>query len=355
MNKIFKVFKVFKGLNLVMVISILALLLAACGNDSVSSQKSKSDNKSEGDEKGEYKITAAHGVAVNTTFDQAMHKFKELVEEKTNGSVEVSVHPAAELGAEPDLFQGLVEGTVDVMITAPGSLGDFVPELSLFDLAFLIKNADHQREITEGEVGEELAEIMEERTGVITIGYGGGAGRNMYFTESAETLEDIQGREFRALPTSHPFFDALGLNTTYLPHPEIYTGLQQGVIEGGENEPFFTISEGFSEVAPNYLLTQHDVTVRPILISPHTLERLPEEIQSIVLEAGQEAAEYEFELELAAENDAIEQMESDGVNVVELENKEKWIEKVEPVWFEWAEEQGVVDLLEKMIELGEGH
>src|SRR5699024_4771496 len=126
----------------------------------------------------------------DTTFDKSMHKFKDLVEEESEGEIEVSVHPAAELGAEPDLFEGLMEGTIDVMITAPGSLGDFVPELSLFDLAFLVKDNDHQREITQGEVGEELAEIMEEKTGVVTMGYGGGAGRGMYFTEPAESLED---------------------------------------------------------------------------------------------------------------------------------------------------------------------
>lgn len=341
--------KNFKTVSSLIIISMLAVLLIACGNENTSGSPGEGNT-----EKGEFQITAAHGVAVDTTFDKSMHKFKEIVEEETDGRVEVSVHPAAELGAEPDLFQGLMEGTIDVMITAPGSLGDFVPELSLFDLAFLIEDAEHQREVTQGEVGDELAQIVEEETGVITMGYGGGAARSMYFTEPVESLEDIQGRQFRALPTAHPFFEALGLNTTYLPHPEIYTGLQQGVIEGGENEPFFTISEGFAEVAPNYLLTRHDVTVRPIYISDHTLERLPEELHSIILEAGKEAAEYEHELEIAAEDEAIEQMKADGVNVVEINDRSEWVERVEPVWFEWAEEQGVVDLLEKIIELGEG-
>src|SRR5699024_9190505 len=127
---------------LIVILFALATILLACSNENGSGE---ADN-----EEAKYEITVGHGVATDTTFDKSMHKFKDLVEEESEGEIEVSVHPAAELGAEPDLFEGLMEGTIDVMITAPGSLGDFVPELSLFDLAFLVKDNDHQREITQG-------------------------------------------------------------------------------------------------------------------------------------------------------------------------------------------------------------
>lgn len=347
---------VFKRIGLILIITIFAV---ACSNGEQTGNNANKEasNDSQGDSgkssEAEFTLVAGHGTAIDTTFDKALLKFKELVEEKTEGRVEVTVHPAAELGAEPDMFQSLVQGTQDVMITAPGSLGDFVPELSLFDLAFLIEDAEHQQKVVNGEVGEALAQIMEEKTGVVTMGYGGGAARNMYFTEPASSLEDIQGRVFRALPTAHPFFEALGMKPTYVAHPEIYTALQQGVIDGGENEPFFTISEGFAEAAPNLLLTAHDVTVRPLLISPHTLETLPDDLETIVMEAGAEAAQYEHELELEEEQKAIEQMKADGVNVVEVEDKTPYIEKVQPVWEEWAKEHGVEDLLQKIIELKE--
>lgn len=354
-----KMGKFFKLIGLIMLIVVFAVACSGGGQAGNDGENASGDAANESEDNGgntngaEFTLVAGHGTAIDTTFDKALLKFKELVEEKTDGRVEVTVHPAAELGAEPDMFQSLVQGTQDVMITAPGSLGDFVPELSLFDLAFVIKDAEHQQKVVNGEVGEALAQIMEEKTGVVTMGYGGGAARNMYFTEPASSLEDIQGRKFRALPTAHPFFNALGLDTTYIAHPEIYTGLQQGVIDGGENEPFFTISEGFAEAAPNLLLTAHDVTVRPLLISPHTLEKLPDDLEAAVMEAGKEAAQYEHELELEEEQKAIEQMKADGVNVVEVKDKAPYIEKVKPVWEEWAKENGVEDLLQKIIELGE--
>ena len=326
--------------------SALVLGMAACSQEAIDGEAPEGET---------FTLVAGHQLAADTPFDEGLHHFAELVEENTDGQVTVEVHPNAELGTETEMFQAMQSGTMDVAIVAPGSIGEFVPETSILSMPFLVTTREQRDQIIEGPIAEELATSMEETTGVFPMTYFGGGIRQMFFTEPAQGLEDIDGRLFRVQPSEvlTDSFAAVGLEPTVVAYNELYNGLQTGVVDGADNEAVFIDSQKFYEPAPNILVTNHEVTIRPLVVSRASLDRLPEELQDAVLQAATEAGEFERDLE-AEEDDATLQAlaEMDGVTVEEADVSGA-IDDVRPVWEEYAAQWGAEDMLQQIIDLRE--
>jgi tripartite ATP-independent transporter DctP family solute receptor len=305
-----------------------------------------------GEDGEQVQLIAGHQLAADTPFDQGLERFAELVEEKTDGQVTVQVQPNAQAGTEPEMFQAMQQGgAVDVGIIAPGSIGEFVPEASILSIPFLVISREQRDQVINGEPAQSVEQLIEEETGVHTMGYFGGGVRNMFFTQSAESIESIEGRLFRVQPSNilTDSFGAVGLEPTVVAYEELYNALQQGVVDGAENESVFILSQRFYEPAPNLLQTQHEVTIRPLMISGATLDRLPEDLRSAVLEAGAEASEYERRTEEEADDEALQTLQEEhGMTVVEPPDLQQAYEAVEPVWQSYAEQWGMQDVLQQI-------
>lgn len=326
---------------------LMSVPLAACGGDG-------GDGGGDAAGSGEtYTLIAGHQLAADTPFDQGLDRFAELVEEKTDGQVTVEVHPNAELGTETEMFQAMQNGTIDVAIVAPGSIAEFVPQINILSMPFLVTSREQRDEIINGPIAEQLAQTVEETTGTIPMSYFGGGVRNMFFTNPVADESEMDGRLFRVQPSEvlTDSFDAIGLEPTVIAYNELYNALAQGVVGGAENESVYILSQKFFEPAPHILLTEHEVTIRPLMIGSSTLDRLPEDLGDLVLEAGMEAAEYERGVEAEADDAALEELRStEGVTVTEA-NTEAMAEDVVPVWEEYAEEWGLQDMLVQIRDL----
>jgi TRAP-type transport system periplasmic protein len=332
-------------------VAATALAVSACGADGGGEAGGNGGGDGGGGET--YTLIAGHQLAIDTPFDLGMHEFASLVEEKTDGQVTVEVHPNAELGTETDMFQAMQSGTMDVAIVAPGSIGEFVPEMSILSMPFLVTSLEQRDAIIEGPIAEDLAATMEETSGVVPMSYFGGAARQMFFTEPATGLDDIEGRLFRVQPSEvlTESFGAIGLEPTVVAYNELYNALQTGVVQGAENEAVYIDSQKFYEPAPHILLTNHEITIRPLVIGTQTLERLPADLADAVLEAGEEAGAFERDLEASTDAEMIDKLAgTEGVTVTEadLEGVE---EMVQPVWERFAAEWGLEDTLQQMIDL----
>jgi tripartite ATP-independent transporter DctP family solute receptor len=330
----------------------LTLVLAACGGGAA--DEAEGDDAAAPANDGEtYTLIAGHQLAADTPFDEGLDEFARLVEEKTEGQVTVEVHPNAELGTETDMFQAMQNGTMDVAIVAPGSIAEFVPQVSILSMPFLVTSREQRDEIIEGPIAEELAATIEETSGIVPMSYFGGGVRQMFFTEPAESLDDIQGRLFRVQPSEvlTDAFGAVGLEPTVVAYNELYNALQTGVVEGAENESVYIDSQKFYEPAPHILQTNHEVTIRPLIIGSQTLERLPEDLREAVLEAGEEAGAFERELEAQTDDDKLAALsEMEGVTITEVDTSGVE-EQVRPVWEKYAAEWGAEDMLEQILEL----
>ena len=298
----------------------------------------------------EFKLVAGTQVAVGTPFNLGIDKLKELVEKRTNGRVVIENYPGSQLGNEPELFQGMMEGTVDIAVVSPGQIAEWAPELALLEMPFVLTNPTQRDRVVEGAPMQKLAALIAKKTGVEAIGVFGGGVRNMFFRKPAKTLADIKGRRFRVQPSPQltDSYIALGLEPVVTAYTEMFNALQQGVAEGGEMEAIYVERGGFPAVAPNFLMTGHCITVRLLAMSAKTLAKLPPDLAKIVREAALEASRYERSIEGIEDDSSLKRMaKMSGVTFTEVDVK-PMIAAVKPVWMKYAKQWDLVDLLNEI-------
>ncbi len=167
-----------KALKSAVALAAVALALTGC---SAASNDGGGTGEGAGNS-GAIVLTAGHQLAAGTPFDEGMNEFSKLVAEKTDGRVEVRVHPNAQLGNETDMFQALQSGTVDVGIFAPGSIAEYYPGITIVSMPFLVEDRDHRDRILESGVLAPIEEGITEKTGTEVLTYFGGSQRQMFFT-----------------------------------------------------------------------------------------------------------------------------------------------------------------------------
>jgi TRAP-type C4-dicarboxylate transport system substrate-binding protein len=283
-------------------------------------------------------------------FEEGLNKFAELVAEKTNGEVAVKVFVNGQLGSEPELFQGAMAGTVDVIIVSPGNIAEFIPQIAILEMPFVTSSHEQVERIIDGFPMKHLSGQLNEKTGTSIIGVFGGGTRNMFFTKPKSGLEDFKGIRFRVQASKQlsDSYGALGLEPTVLPYKEMYGALSTGIIEGGEMESIYSEAASFPEVAPHTLMTRHVVTIRPLVMSDKTLAKLSDEQRAAVLEAAMEAALFERGKEKEADTAALQRMK-DKYNLTYQEiDVTPMIDAIRPVWMKYAKEWGEEKLLEEI-------
>lgn len=305
------------------------------------------------DADGTYVLKAGHQLAPDTSFDVGLERFAELVAERTGGRVTVEVHPGAEVGGEADLFQGMRVGAFDVAVVAPNSIAEFVPELSLLSLPFLVTSREQRDAVIDGDVGRELTDLVAERMGVETLGFFGSGIRQMFFTAPVRDADDLRGRRIRLQP-SRPLtdsYEAMGLVPALVDYGELYSALQQGVVDGAENESVFIEAETFYRPAPHLVVTNHEVTFRPLMASRASLDALPDDLATAVREAGAEAAAEASAYEAEEDDAALERLVAEhGMERAEIDVA-PLVDAVEPVWQRYAQEWDATGLLEEILAL----
>src|SRR5690625_31904 len=308
-----------------------------------------------GDE-AEHVLIAGHPLAADTSFDQGLHEFADIVEEDSQGRVQVEVYPSAQLGGETDLFENMRNGTVDVAVVAPGFIAEFVPEMSILSMPFLVTSREQRDAIIDSPVAEELEQLLTEQTGNQVLTYFGGGARQMFFNAPVEEPADLSGRLFRTQPSQvlADAFGALGLQASNVDYGELYSALQQDVVSGADNESMFILAENFQEAAPHIYVTDHEITIRPAVISGHTLEELPEDLREVVLDAGEEAGAFARDLEAEEDDAALEELRDDPAGTVVDADTEELAAMVEPVWEQYAAEWDMEDTLAEIQSMDQG-
>lgn len=333
-----------------------ALLLAACSGNADSSGGQSSTGTTGGSDTGTAEvvvITAAHQLAVGTPYDQGLNKFAELVEEKTDGRVVVEVFPNAQLGNETEMFQSLQAGTLDVGIFAPGSIAEYFPGITLVSMPYLIADRDHRDAVLESGVLEPIESAISEATGTEVLSYFGGSQRQMFFTDPASGIDDVAGRLFRVQPSEMlaDSFGQMGLEPTVVAYTELYNALGQRVVLGAENEAVYIESQAFFEPAPHILLTNHEITFRPMMVSSSLWDRMDAELETLVRAAADEAGAYARQVEGDADVDTLSRLGTfDGVTVTEVDTS-RWVEDMATIWAKYASVWGVEDILESISSL----
>ena len=282
-------------------------------------------------------------------FTKSLTKFGELVTECYGKPINFVLHKNRELGLEKQYFEYMSQGrAVDYAIVSPAHMSTFSKAAPFIDAPFLFRDLDHWNAVLDQDILQPIAEEIGERADVLLIGYAGGGVRNIFATRPLEDLEDLKNLKVRVqgAPIWSSTFQAVGMAPTVIAYDEVYNGIQNGVIEAGENEAAGVEQMRFNEVAPQLSMTQHAITIRPIVFSGKTFRALPEDLQQCVLSAGKEAGAYGREIESSEDAAKLEKMEAAGsLTRVPFADREEMQRLVAPVIEAYAKEIGAEDIL----------
>ncbi len=245
----------------------------------------------------------AHGQAnvlignatANDTQAAANDKFGELITKYSNGRLKASARHGQSLGNNAQMVAALQAGSVAGMVLPAGFISSTVPELSLFDLPFLLPGAPAK--ITAFAAQSKAAEKMKElaqQKGIHVIGFNGIGPQSFLTKFPVNALADIQGKKFRVIP-SPPRVGAYQ-DWGAVPRPmefgEVYTALQQGTLDGMENPPDVIYKSKLHEVAKFYTITEHFAFASVVIVSKRWLDGQPKDMQEAILKAGKETIEF---------------------------------------------------------------
>lgn len=295
-------------------------------------------------------LKLAHAVSVEDPYQHGAEKFRELVQRESKGRITVQVFPAAQLGNEREIIEGVSIGTIEVGLVASAPLAGFSSSFLVFDLPFLFKDAAHARRILDGPVGERVAKTLEPK-GIKILAYNESGFRMMINSKKpVRTPDDLKGLKFRVMenPVYVSMFKAFGGSAVPIPFSEVYTSLLTGVVDGAEVPVNVIYTSKWHEKAKNLSLTRHTYTPTPFIMNLKLFNNLSPADQQLLIKAAREAAASQRALIDRRTNEFIELLKKDGVQVSEIDH-EAFRSRAVAVYKEFEEKIGK-DLLQAVLE-----
>ncbi|SMO94308.1 TRAP transporter substrate-binding protein [Gracilimonas mengyeensis] len=283
-------------------------------------------------------IRLAHALSTSHPVHIGMERMAKLVDEKSNGQLEIAIFPSQQLGSERETLELLQIGSIGMTKVSSAALENFVPELRVYSLPYLFQNDEHALNVLNGEIGRELL-LAGEEYWLRGLTYYDAGYRSFYtVNQPVESPEDLQGQKIRVMESqmSVNMVRELGGSPTPISFGELYTALQQGVVDGAENNPPSFLSSRHYEVAKYYSLDEHLMLPDLLLISTLQWDNLSEQEQKWIQEAADSSANYQRQVWAEAEEEAMEIVKEAGVEVI-YPDKQPFIELTEPIYDQYRE------------------
>lgn len=251
---------------------------------------------------------------------RAMKLFKEHVESKTNGEIKVDLYPATQLGNDKEVLESIKVGVAHMNLPGPAVLGNFVKDFTVVGLPYLFATQEIADEVCDGPWGQALLKKLE-AAGFVGLGFGDFGYRHVTNNVRPITkLEDIKGLKIRVMqnPSHLATFRTLGANPTAMAFSEVFSGLQQGVIDGQENPLKNITSNKLYEVQKHLTLTGHVYEWIVFVVGKKFYDSLTPEQRTVMQEATVIARDYMRTAVKQDDAEALEEIRKAGVQVVEL-------------------------------------
>jgi len=280
---------------------------------------------------------------------RALKLFKKIVEEKSAGKLVVEIYPNNQLGNQRDVAEGIQLGTIQ-MSNVASVMASFVKEVNIFELPFLFENREHFYAVLDSEIGKDLRPAFARR-GFHLLGYfDAGVRHIMTVDKSIDSINDLKGLKIRTMenPLHLDAFKAFGANPLPMAYGELYTALEQHVIDGAEAANTNYYSKKFFEPAPYWTIVGWIHLIEYVTMSRYFYERLPQEYKLIIDDAA--AVIIDKERRWYQENDqlVLKKLKNAGVSISYLDRKE-FSEASIKVYENWADRVGGLDLIEQII------
>jgi len=262
-------------------------------------------------------VTVLIGTATaNDTQAEAAEKFAELLTKYSGGRFKASARTGGSLGTNAQMIAAVQAAALHGMITPAGSMATVVPEVSLFDMPFLLPAAPAEMTAfaAQSKAAAKMMEVTEQK-GIHVIGYHGIGPQSLLTKFPVNKLQDLQGKKFRIIP-SLPRVGAYqdwGAITRPMEFAEVYGALQQGTIDGMQAPPNVLYRMKFHEVTKYYTITEHrgvaaDALMSNTIVSKKWFDGLPKDLQGVVTKAGMETIVWADDAYTSSQKSSLEAM-----------------------------------------------
>ena len=268
-------------------------------------------------------IKLAHSLDVSHPVHKAMVFMSEKVKEKSGGRMIVDIYPGGQLGNERELIELLQIGSLAMTKVSTAPLEGFIPDMKIFGMPYLFQDNQHRWNILNGSIGKKLL-VSGESYFLKGMCYYDAGSRSFYTkNRPIKTPSDLKGMKIRVQKsqTSINMVKSLGGSATPIPWGELYTSLQQGVVDGAENNPpSFHLSKHY-EVCKFYSLDEHTSIPDVLIMSTHVWSSLSQDEQIWLQTSIDESVIYQKKLWLQATKEALDKIKNSGVEVIYPDKK----------------------------------
>lgn len=330
--------------NIFLLLICISLLAAGCGRKN--SLDTTNNNKPR-------VIKLGHKSSENHSWHKGSLLFKELVEKRTDGNIQIAIYPSSLLGDQRTMTEAAQMGVVDIVLNSPSILTCFVPEIGVFDLPFLFKDYKHAYDSFDS-IGMELDTKLQE-VGLKLLAYWETGFKNLSNNKKdIKSMKDLAGLKVRTpgSPILIETLEAIGTSPISIAWDETYIALQQGTADAQFNPPSTMLENKINEVQDYYsanLTIQYGA--EPVIMSLKTWNKLSPEIQKIIIDAANEARDYQRKISREDDKRALQEMIDGGIIVSNISDEmlAELMELTEPVRKKYASKE----LLKKISEIAE--
>ena len=294
-------------------------------------------------------IKLGHALNAEHPVHKAMVYMAKRVKEKSKGKMRIDIYPSQQLGTERELVELLQIGSLGITKVSSGVIEGFVPVHKVFGLPYLFRDENHRFKVLEGEIGKQIL-LSSEKYWLRGLGYYD-AGSRSFYSKNKPILQpsDLAGLKVRTMesPTAVRMIQQLGGSATPIAWGELYTALQQGVVDAAENNPpSFYLSRHY-EVCKYYSLDEHTSVPDVLLISTIIWNDLSPLEQQWLQEAADESEQYQKQLWKEACQVALDEVQKSGVRVY-YPNKAPFAEKVKDIYEGYRDQPELYEMIQKI-------
>ena len=270
---------------------------------------------------------------------KGMMEFQKALEIKSNGTLKVKIFPDGQLGSEREVLELLQIGGVAATKVSAATLSNFVPEYHILGIPYLFRDKTHQFNVLEGPIGKSILE-KGSKFWLRGLCYYDAGSRSFYTSEKAiRTPEDLKGLKIRVMNNQMAInmVNSMGGSATPLSYSELYTAIQQGVVDGAENNPPSFVSSNHYEISKYYTLDQHSSVPDVLVIGTKFWNKLSEKERVWVQEAADESSQAQKVFWNESVEESMKVAKAAGVEII-IPEKSLFAEKSKSVVEGFAKE-----------------
>lgn len=318
----------------------MCLSLGACG------KKDNADGSGSNAPADSVVLKIGHVEAEDRSTHRALLEFEKQVEEATQGRIDVKIFANSELGGDEELCESVAMGTIQMALPSTSVLTSYNEKIGVLDMPYLFTSTEAAFAAMDGDLGKQIDEWIT-GNGFVPLGYlYNGPRCTTNNTRPIHTPADMAGMKVRVMssPVFIKMYETLGANPTPMSFSELFTGLQQNVVEGQENPPTLIYASGFQQVQRYLTIDNHVHNFLVILTNEAWLNSLSAEDKAVIEEAAAQLVSNQRNMEMEDNSTIVDKLAAEGMEVNTLTDEEyqAFVDKVQPMYDEykqmWGEE-----------------